>query len=187
MEPDAYLFDLDGVLVETFDVWLHLQDDIAGRLGYPPVTREQLEKTWGQGVDEDVAVFFPRHTVEEIRAEYAARYERHLGHLKVMEGADRALGAIRRPKAVITNSTRVLALRALEVARLAPHFDTVVGSDEVARSKPAPDVVFEACRRLKVEPLRALVIGDSRYDEEAAQAAGAGFVRFRSFAELRLP
>jgi HAD superfamily hydrolase (TIGR01509 family) len=183
---DAILFDLDGVLVDTFEVWVRLLDDVARRLGYPPVPRSSVERSWGQGVEADVQAFYPRHTVEEIRGWYARHYGDHLGRLRVMEGASERLSSLRLPKAVVTNSPSGIARRALETARLDRHFDAVVGSDEVPRSKPAPDLVVEACRRLAVAPGRAVLVGDSSYDEEAARAAGAGFILFRSFAELDL-
>lgn len=185
--PKALLFDLDGVLVDTYEVWFHLLNDVARRLGYPPISRETYRLTWGQGVEEDVRRFYPRHTVPQIQAEYARLYGNHLPHLRVMEGADRALGLLSLPKAVITNSPTGVAQRALALAGLKRHFATVVGSDQVARSKPAPDMVLEACRRLEVSPPEAIVVGDSRFDQEAARAAGAAFILFRSFAELRLP
>ncbi len=182
----ALLFDLDGVLVDTYDVWLHLLGDVARRLGYPPIPPDEYRLSWGQGIEVDVARFFPRHTIEEIRRLYAELYGDHLGHLRVMEGAEEALRALAPPKAVITNSPKALAGRALEIARLGHHFRTVVGCDDVPRSKPAPDMVFEACRRLGVAPAEAVLVGDSCYDEDAARAAGVPFVQFRSFAELRV-
>jgi HAD superfamily hydrolase (TIGR01509 family) len=62
----------------------------------------------------------------------------------------------------------------------------VVGCDEVPRSKPAPDGVLEACRRLGVKTDEVILIGDSRFDEGAAKAAGIGFRWFTSFADLKL-
>jgi HAD superfamily hydrolase (TIGR01509 family) len=183
----AVLFDLDGVLVDTYRVWEVLLNDVAQRLGYPPVSPEVYQKSWGQGIEVDVRKFYPRHTVEEIRREYSRYYGDHLHHLRVMEGAAQALGSLAVPKAVITNSPTDLARRALALARLETYFDAVVGCDQVARSKPEPDMVIEACRRLGVLPPEALVVGDSRFDEGAARAAGASFVWFTSFAELRLP
>lgn len=184
--PRAVLFDLDGVLVDTYEVWFHLLNDVARRHGYPPVLREVYQTSWGQGIEVDVTLFYPRHTVPEIRGEYDRYYGDHLPHLRVMDGAAEALRSLGLPKAVITNSPTGLARRALSLAKLEGFFDTVVGCDQVARSKPAPDVVLEACRRLGVAPGETVVIGDSRFDEGAAKAAGAGFVWFRSFAELRI-
>jgi HAD superfamily hydrolase (TIGR01509 family) len=182
----AVLFDLDGVLVDTYEVWFYLLNDVARRLGYPEIRREVYRQSWGQGIEVDVGHFYPRHTVEQIREEYARYYGDHLGHLKVMDGAEAALRTLAVPKAVITNSPTALARRALSIAKLEAWFETVVGCDQVARSKPAPDMVLEACRRLGVRPAEALVVGDSRFDEGAAAAAGVPFVWFRSFAELAL-
>jgi HAD superfamily hydrolase (TIGR01509 family) len=183
----AVLFDLDGVLVDTYEVWFYLLNDVARRLGYPEVTRDVYKTSWGQGMEEDVRKFYPGHTIPQIRDQYDLYYGDHLERLRVMEGAEAALRSLALPKAVITNSPTSLARRALSIARLEPCFATVVGSDQVANSKPAPDMVLEACLRLGVTPAEALVIGDSRFDEGAARAAGADFVWFRSFAELRLP
>lgn len=182
----AALFDLDGVLVDTYDVWAALLDDVARRLGYPALSHDDHRSAWGRGIEADVAAFFPRHTVDEIRRLYADLYDSHLPRLRVMDGAREKLGALDLPKAVVTNSPAALACRALDLARLSPFFAAVVGSDDVPRSKPAPDMLLEACRRLGVAPAQAVLVGDSRYDEEAARAAGARFILFRSFAQLRL-
>jgi HAD superfamily hydrolase (TIGR01509 family) len=184
--PRAALFDLDGVLVDTFEVWFHLTNDVVRRLGYPAIPKETYRARWGQGVEAEVPLYYPRHTPEAIRALYDAHYANHLAHLRVIEGAAGFLADLRIPKAVVTNCPVAIGRRALAVARLESFFETVVGCDEVARSKPAPDMVFEACRRLGVEPRDAVVVGDSPFDEGAARAAGTAFRWFRSFADLRL-
>ena len=187
MVPDVLLFDLDGVLVDTYEVWFHLLNDVARRLGHAPVDRDLYRASWGQGIEEDVRRFYPGRSIPEINALYEKHYPDHLERLKVMEGAARSLAGWPQPKAVVTNSPVAIGSRALEVAQLRPFFREVVGCDVVPRSKPAPDGVLEACRRLGVAPAQALMIGDSRFDEGAAKAAGVPFVWFRSFAELRLP
>jgi HAD superfamily hydrolase (TIGR01509 family) len=187
MTPKAVLFDLDGVLVDTYEVWFELLNDVARRHGYPPITRETYRGSWGQGMEVDVKHFYPGHSVEQIRAEYERYYGDHLAHLTVMEGARAGLDAIPLPKAVITNSPTRLADQALSIAGLGDCFRTVVGCDQVPESKPAPHGILLACSRLGVSPGETVMIGDSRFDEGAASAAGTGFVWFKSFAELRLP
>jgi HAD superfamily hydrolase (TIGR01509 family) len=186
MLPDALLFDLDGVLVDTYEVWFHLLNDVARRLGHAAVGRDLYRASWGQGIEEDVRRFYPGRSIPEINALYEKHYPDHLERLKVMEGAGAALAGWAQPKAVVTNSPFAIGSRALEVAGLRVHFRDVVGCDMVARSKPAPDGVLLACEKLGVAPARALMIGDSRFDEGAARAAGVPFVWFRSFAELRI-
>lgn len=187
MSPDVLLFDLDGVLVDTYDVWFHLLNDVARRLDHAPIDRQLYRACWGQGIEEDVRRFYPGRAVAEINAWYEKHYGDHLEHLKVMEGAATSLAGWPQPKAVVTNSPVAIGSRALEVAKLRPYFREVVGCDMVPRSKPAPDGVLLACEKLGVSPARALMVGDSRYDEGAAKAAGVPFIWFKSFAELRIP
>lgn len=182
----AALFDMDGVLVDTYDLWASLLNDVARRLGFPAIGADVYRTSWGQGIEQDVRKFYPGRTVPEIQELYERLYPDHLDRLKVMDGAREAVAALALPKAVITNSSTELARQALSTVRLEGHFDAVVGADQVPRSKPAPDMVLEACRRLGVPPGEAVVVGDSRFDEEAARAAGCRFVLFRSFRELDL-
>jgi HAD superfamily hydrolase (TIGR01509 family) len=183
----AVLWDLDGVLVDTYEVWFFLLNDVAARHGYPGIDRALYQKSWGQGMEVDVKNFYPRHTVDQVRAEYERYYGDHLHHLKVMDGARAGLEAVRLPKAVITNSPTPLAEQALGLAKLRDCFDTVVGCDQVPASKPAPDGVLLACKRLGVRPDETILVGDSRFDEGAAKSAGTAFVWFKSFAELVIP
>ena len=182
----AILFDLDGVLVDTYEVWYQLLNEVARRHQYAPIPPDAYKQSWGQGIEVDVKLYYTRHTIDQIRDEYARYYGDFLHHLKVIEGAERSLKSIAQPKAVITNSPKGLAMRALGLAKLDGYFKTVVGCDEVPASKPAPDGIFEACRRLGVEPSEAIMIGDSRFDEGAAKAAGVGFRWFTSYADLKI-
>ncbi len=54
----AVLFDLDGVLVDSYRVWFHLLNGAAKELGYPPISPEVFQSCWGQGIEADVEKFF---------------------------------------------------------------------------------------------------------------------------------
>ena len=172
----AVLFDLDGVLVDSYEVWFHLLEALARELGYPPVSRDAFQAGWGQGIEADVRRFFPRHTVADLERLYAERFEAHLGHLRVMEGVGDVFAALRRralPTAVITNTPASMAVALVARAGAAP--DVLVGGTDVPRAKPAPDMVLVACARLGVPPGASWVVGDTAFDREAARAAGARF------------
>ncbi|MBV8848207.1 MAG: HAD family hydrolase, partial [Methylobacteriaceae bacterium] len=59
-----------------------------------------------------------------------------------------------------------------KAARIADLVDEETSSDDAERSKPHPDIFEAALARLKLPPERAVVIGDSPYDAEAAGKAG---------------
>ena len=96
--------------------------------------------------------------------------------MKIAEGVPALFAALRErslPSAVITNTPAPLARELVKRAGGAP--DTLIGGTDVERPKPAPDMVLLACERLGVAPGDSLVVGDSRYDRDAAAAAGARF------------
>ena len=68
--PRAILFDLDGVLIDSYWVWFHLLNQTARELGYPEISDEVYRTTWGQSTTADRDAFFPRHEVAEIEAFY---------------------------------------------------------------------------------------------------------------------
>ena len=173
---NAVLFDLDGVLLDSFEAWASLVDAAARHFGHPSVTREAFRAVYGQPTQSDVDHFFPDQTVESVEAYYEAHFAEHAGAAEVVPGAVELLTALERqgvPTAVITNTPSALARRMLEAASLSPN--AVVGGSDIPKAKPAPDMIFRACELLGIEPWDALVVGDSPSDKQAAAAAGAPF------------
>ena len=70
----AVLWDLDGVLVDSYEVWFHLLNHTARAFGAPPISRAQFAGGWGQGIELDVQLFFPERTVPEVEAFYHAHF-----------------------------------------------------------------------------------------------------------------
>jgi len=181
------LFDLDGVLIDSYRVWFHLLNGAARELGYPPISSEVFRSCWGQGIEADVDEFFPRHSIEEIETYYADHIGDHLEHLGVVPGVTEVFEALRERSlrtAVITNTPAPLAWDMVKRAGGTP--DLLVGGTDVPRPKPAPDMVQRACELLEIPTGKALVVGDSRYDREAAQAAGALFAGLGIDGDVRI-
>jgi phosphoglycolate phosphatase len=183
----AVLFDLDGVLIDSFEVWFHLLQAIAEEFAYPPISREIFQGGWGQGIAADVERFFPRHTVPELEVLYADRFPAHLRHLQVAEGVPALFSALRCRgigSGVITNTPADVARSLVERAAATP--DVLVGGTDVANAKPAPDMVLLACERLGARAGESWVVGDTAFDREAAQRAGARFVGLGTPGEVTL-
>jgi phosphoglycolate phosphatase/AHBA synthesis associated protein len=181
----AVLFDLDGVLVDSYEVWFGLMNAAARAFGTAPLAPAEFRARFGQGVVEDARLF--GREVPEVEAFFAAHFADHLAKLRSDPEAAGVLAQLRRAglgAAVITNTPAPLAHLMLDAARL--RVEVVVGGTDVASPKPAPDMVWRACALLDIEPEAALVVGDSRYDREAAQAAGVRFAGLRIDGDLRL-
>jgi phosphoglycolate phosphatase/AHBA synthesis associated protein len=140
-------------------------------------------------VEDDAALLFPGRTVGEVDAFFNTRFMDEIEHVVVFPDAAPTLAALRRsghPLAIVTNTRNVLAADMLASLGLADRVDTVVASGDVPREKPAPDMPLEACRRLGTAPVDAVMVGDSRYDREAAGAAGVPFVGYRTEGDRRI-
>jgi HAD superfamily hydrolase (TIGR01549 family) len=125
--------------------------------------------------------------VAETEAHYHAHFMEHASHLRVDPDARAVTRELRRRglrQALITNTPSPLAREILAHAGL--DLDDVVGGTDVPNAKPEPDMVREACRRLGVTSNEAIVVGDSRYDLEAARGAGVHCIGLRLDADSRI-
>jgi len=135
---------------------------------------------WGQGTDADAAMFFPGSTVAAVDTYYDAHFMDHVDALEVTQRAGEVIARLRESgwkTAIVTNTSTALATRLVERAGFA--VDAIVGSSDVGRPKPAPDMIVHACERLDVKPAAAVMIGDSVFDRDAASAAGVPFIAYR--------
>ena len=183
----AVLFDMDGVLVDSFEAWLHLVNATARHFGAPEVERSQFRALYGQSTEEDARIFFPGCTVAEVEAFYAGHFAKFSHYVRSDPEAAHVLMILHHQgirTAVITNTLSSVARDILKDVKV--EAEVLLGSDDVAQPKPAPDIVHRACDLLGVSPSEALVVGDSRYDRQAAAAAGARFAGLGTEGEVTL-
>jgi len=175
---DAVIFDLDGVLLQTEEVWDEVRETLARERGgrYSPEAQRAMmgmsSPEWSRYMHETLGLAdAPEEIVRLVVERMAARYRERLPLIPGAVEAVRRL-AERYPLALASSSNRPLIDLALELSGLAPLFRATVSSEEVARGKPAPDVYLEAARRLGVPPERCAAIEDSHNGIRSARAAG---------------
>lgn len=175
---DAVVFDLDGLLLETEEIWDEVREALARERGgrwSESAQRDMMGMSspeWSRYMHDVVGLREPPEEINDLVVKRMG--ERYRSHLPLLPGAVQAVDRIaaRWPLAVASSSNRQLIDLVLELSGLAKHFRATVSSEEVARGKPAPDVYLEAARRLGIEPTRAAAIEDS--DAGIRSAAGAG-------------
>jgi len=175
---EAVVFDLDGVLVDTEELWDEARRQIAEERGgrwREDAQRAMMgmsSKEWSRFMHDEIGVPDPP---EQINAEVVRRLEELFRErLPVIPGA---LDAVRRlaarwPLAIASSSNRPIIDLSLELTDGAGLFRATVSSEEVGRGKPAPDVYLEAARRLEVDPPRCAAVEDSENGIRSAAAAG---------------
>jgi beta-phosphoglucomutase-like phosphatase (HAD superfamily) len=175
---DAVVFDLDGVIIDSEELWDEVREGFAHERGGRWSAQAQADMMgmssteWSRYLHEVVGVpEAPEEINREVVERMLARYSEHLPLIDGAVGAVKPLAA-HWPLGVASSSNRRLIDRVLEVSGLAPYFKATVSSEEVERGKPAPDVYLEAARRLGVEAERSAAIEDSASGIRSAHAAG---------------
>ncbi|HEY7795228.1 MAG TPA: HAD family phosphatase [Gaiellaceae bacterium] len=175
---EAVVFDLDGVVVDSEQVWDDVREELAKERGGRWHDRAQADMMgmsspeWSAYMHDVIGL---PESPAEINDEVVRRMiERYGESLPLLDGAIAAIHglAARFTLGVASSSNRSIIELVLERAGVAGLFAAVVSSEEVARGKPAPDVYLEAARRLGVEPERCAAIEDSSNGLRAAHAAG---------------
>jgi HAD superfamily hydrolase (TIGR01509 family) len=175
---DAVVFDLDGLLLDTEQLWDEVRETLARERGgrwHESAQADMMGMSspeWSRYMHDVVGLTDPP---DEIADEVVRRMQdRYRERLPLLPGAREAVERIAAdwPLGLASSSNRPLIDLALDVGELAPFFRATVSSEEVARGKPAPDVYLEACGRLEIDPPRAAAIEDSRNGIRSAHAAG---------------
>jgi HAD superfamily hydrolase (TIGR01509 family) len=175
---EAVVFDLDGVLLDSEQLWDEIREQLAKERGGRWHDRAQRDmmgmssREWSRYMHETIGLpESPEDINREVVERLAAAYREQL---PVIPGAREAVErlAARWPLGLASSSNRELIDLALELLGVRHLFKATVSSEEVARGKPAPDVYLEAARRLGVDPAHTAAIEDSHNGILAAKAAG---------------
>jgi HAD superfamily hydrolase (TIGR01509 family) len=175
---EGVVFDLDGVLLDSEQVWDDVREQLARERGgrwHEGAQRAMMGMSspeWARYMHDEIGLPEPP---EEISAEVVRRLEeRYRQNLPLLPGAVEAVErlAAHWPLGLASSSNRELIDLVLELSGLGQFFKATVSSEEVARGKPAPDVYLEAARRLGVAPELSVAIEDSHNGIRAAKAAG---------------
>jgi HAD superfamily hydrolase (TIGR01509 family) len=174
---EAAVFDLDGVILDTEELWDEVRESLARERGGRWSERAQRDMMgmssteWSRYMHDVVGLAEPPHEINrEVVGRMLARYADGLPLIPGAVDAVRRLAATW-PLAVASSSNREIIDGALDAAGLTRFFRATVSSEEVARGKPAADVYIEAAQRLGVRPRGCAAIEDSASGIRSADAA----------------
>lgn len=182
-EVKAVLFDLDGVLVDSFEAWLYVFNDTRKDFGLKTVPKKEFAKDFGAPIERDVRKYFKGKTIKEVEKAYNLNFRNRRKYVKLASQSVTALENLRKSKikiGLITNSTYFITYSILGNFRLKKYFDAVVTMDDIKRRKPAPDMILKACKILKVKPKNTILVGDTKNDMIAGKRAGCITVGYRT-------
>jgi HAD superfamily hydrolase (TIGR01509 family) len=180
--PVAVIFDLDGVLMDSEQLWNGTKEALVRETGgrwreeAPTAMMGMSSREWAAYLRDELGV--PME-VEAISREVVRRMEDgYREALPLLPGAGEAVGALagRWPLGLASSSNREIIDLVLELAGFGDAFRVTVSSEEVERGKPAPDVYLAAARRLGADPAGCVAIEDSSNGLRSAHAAGMAVI-----------
>ena len=186
--PAAVLFDMDGTLVDTEQLWWQAAAELAEELDHPLTDRDAPE-VLGQAVEHTAAHLHRASGTTRPEAELAARLGESFAGKVAAEtvprpGALALLAALREarvPTALVSASPRqVVDLVLSSIGR--DWFAVTLAAEDTARTKPAPDPYLAAAERLGLDPSACLAVEDTPTGGASAAAAGCAVLAVPSTA-----
>jgi HAD superfamily hydrolase (TIGR01549 family) len=174
----AAIFDLDGTLIDSVDLHALAWQEAMIRFGHP-VSFEQTRSQIGKGGDKLIPVFLSEDQqrdhgkeLEDWRGKHFS--SEYLARIHPFSSVPELLRRVRdagRLIAIASSAKKDEVEKYLEIAGIADLIDLPTSSDDVAESKPAPDIFEVVLEKLKIDAGNAVAIGDTPYDAEAAGKA----------------
>jgi HAD superfamily hydrolase (TIGR01509 family) len=178
--PAAVIFDMDGLMLDTEPLAARAWFDAAKAVGVDfdhAVTRDLIGRNFPDCRTLILAHHGRTYPVDDLMRAWHGAYDAIVERegIVLKPGVRELLAWLEDAgiaKAVATSTRRSRAQAKLALTDLLGRFAALVGGDEIACGKPAPDIFLEAAARLGVAPAVCVVLEDSEPGIDAALAAG---------------
>jgi HAD superfamily hydrolase (TIGR01549 family) len=183
--PEAILFDLDGVLVDSLDAWWYALNDSLMKYKYSPISKRKFrENYWGHDLFDNLKIM----GISSYVGNYCNKiYGNYLNHIKMFSDVRftiEKLDSFR--KCIITNTPKKHTYEILNYFSLKCFFEYIVTSSDVINAKPDPEIIFKACKFLEVKPINVVLVGDTLSDVRAGRKAGCTVIGIGVDADIRI-
>ena len=192
IKPKLVIFDMDGTMLDTEPISLQGMLHAAKIKG-----REMPLEFYNQFIGRNVAyvrrLIHERFGDEVDYDELAALHQNYVDDYieknglpikKGLLGLLDKLESLKIDKCVATSTAKALAISKLTIAGIVHHFEVIVAGDEVAESKPNPEIFLKAAALCKTAPAESLVIEDSIAGAQGAYRAGIPYILVPCIAPL---
>jgi HAD superfamily hydrolase (TIGR01549 family) len=184
----AVLFDLDGVILDSFDAWLIVFNKVRKEHNLKEISpKEFRDKVWGGSVDDDARKYFRNSDVKKIERRYKVLFNENIHKTKLQPDLLKVIKAIRKKKikvGIVTNTFSKPTSAALRHHKIYGLFDAVITPDDAERPKPYPDPVLKICEKMKIMPDEAILVGDTKNDYKAGKSAGCFMIGLNTHGDL---
>lgn len=171
LTPNALLFDMDGVLVDSLDSWWKSLNYALKETKQQSISRDFfIQEFWGFSLQENLEKLGVNVNKNYFCDQF---FESFIDNVKLFQETRRVLDRLSDyRKAIITNTPESCTRKILRNFEIEKYFSAVITSDMIEKGKPDPDMIFLACEKLDVNPDEVVLIGDTENDVKAGKAAG---------------
>jgi HAD superfamily hydrolase (TIGR01509 family) len=183
------IFDMDGVIVDSEQVYQEIERQMYVKLGIPVSAEEHRlfigaaeTSMWRYMKDKYQMEAETEMLVEEERTRFMSRLDQP-GSIPLMPGLRGLLEGLAHdgiPACVASSSSREIIEKVLRVNDIRHFFKDITGGDDVIHSKPDPDIFLKTAAKAGMPADRCLVIEDSENGIRAARSAGMKVIAFKS-------
>ncbi|MFA6073179.1 MAG: HAD family hydrolase [Candidatus Woesearchaeota archaeon] len=178
MTLKAVIFDVDGVLLDSFEANLKFFQDLLKKANCKQPTREEYSKMMHMSMMSVIKYFSKSKSDEEIQRIFdmgrfrEVKYPIHL--LKMPKDAKKTIHELNKQYilGIVSSRVKQSIFETPAMMKLKDYFKVVVTYEDTINHKPHPDPLFLALKQLKIKPQDSVYIGDTENDLQAAKAAG---------------
>ncbi len=162
------IFDMDGTLIDSMDVWDRVDEDFV-RLFHKEMSKEAKAKIEEMSFSESARFFIEEFQLDLTESEVKEIwrrmvYEQYEKKVPLKKGVMAFLKKNQAKKmAIVTSSHRELVDLIMKRFQLAPYITTIVTVDEFGINKTRPDIFEEAIRKLGLQKEECLIFEDAHY------------------------
>lgn len=182
---NAVLFDLDGTLIDTAPDFIRIIKLMCAKYNHPCPTDTAIREQVSAGARAMVRLMFGDELMNvadtdermlAYRQEFLDLYEQEICvDSRLFDGLDSLLETLENKGVawgIVTNKPRYLAENLLDKLDLTDRCAVLVCPDDVANTKPDPEPMFLACKKLNIDPKNCIYVGDHIRDIQAGRASG---------------
>lgn len=183
------IFDLDGVLIDSFSAWHKLLNFALKSYGKKELSKKEFKKFWGQGMEKDIEILLPEITLNDLQKFYEENFHRFSNYINVFPEAKNVLKKIKEKNifiSIASNSAPKILSFCIERAKIEDFIDYYVGASDSLRGKPEPDILFNILKYFKLKKDEVIFVGDSPFDIEAGKRAGIKTIGLKIKGDLEI-